>query len=748
MAGSRVVVNGGAPRRGRGRWFCLVTATALVAGLLASSTVADAAPNPSTELGPSASPSSVPGHGLSDVPAWVNDPVSWLIYHEYANGYPDGTFKPNRFITRAELTNMLWGVIDPATPSPPHSFSDVPIWVETAVNWIVDPANQPPYATGYPDGTFKPRRDITRAQVARMIYRLQGAPAWGTTCGGLTDIPLWAADAICWLVDNGHASGYPDSTFKPDIPISRAQTARILYRVYCEGTGPGHGIQADDPPGDDIDANCDGLDGQVEDSVFVHPTGADGAACGTQESPCATVDHGQARAQVLAVTDVLLAGGTYAPFTLNDGLSVVGGYGAANWQRGPDALGATDTIIDGDLGAGSSPVAVTADGLTSATSLTDVQVLGADAGAGEASYAVKVLASGTNLTLDQVHIVGGTGGAGTAGTNGTGATQTAATAGNPGENSEEIGSVCSTHRKSGGSGSGGAGTGGDGGSQDSSCTLGVCAGGACNATAGLAGSHATTNTASCGRGGAGGGPGGNPAGNGTAGQTGCVSDGSGGSAGGPTNGTYSAGAWAPSGGTGGAGTNGSAGGAGGGGGGGGGSDESNDDEGGGGGSGGHGGAPATAAGTGGGPGHAAIALLIDTSSPTLTGLEITLGTGGTGGAGGEGGLGQPGGAGGAGGKGLCGANDTYPGYPYGNCPTGGHGGAGGNGGAGGHGGHSGGGGGGAGGPTFGIVRHANATGTFGILFNGGAGGAGGAGGGTGVAGATGQAGLLQQVIDL
>jgi hypothetical protein len=114
-----------------------------------------------------------------------------------------------------------------------HPFSDVPAWVGPAVDWAY--CNQ--YMAGYPGNLFKPKSNMTRAQVARLLYRVEGSPPPGTGCGGLTDVPAWAEDAICWLVNQGYATGYSDDTFRPGDPISRAQVTRMLFRV--EGSPPG-----------------------------------------------------------------------------------------------------------------------------------------------------------------------------------------------------------------------------------------------------------------------------------------------------------------------------------------------------------------------------------------------------------------------------------------------------------------------------------------------------------------------------
>jgi hypothetical protein len=50
--------------------------------------------------------------------------------------------------------------------------TDVPRWIAGAVNWITDPVDRPPIATGFPDRTYRPSESVTRGQLTRMLYRL------------------------------------------------------------------------------------------------------------------------------------------------------------------------------------------------------------------------------------------------------------------------------------------------------------------------------------------------------------------------------------------------------------------------------------------------------------------------------------------------------------------------------------------------------------------------------------------------
>jgi len=462
---------------------------------------------------------------------------------------------------------------------------------------------------------------------------------------------------------------------------------------------------APDPAGDDIDQNCDGIDGEQDDAVFVNSnTGADTGTCGTTTEPCASIAQGQSRAVTSSKANVFVAGGTYGKFSVAEGLEIRGGYGQ-NWLRGVSASGATtaNVVASFDASAG-GPVGILADGIDASTTVADLRLTGASAAAGQTSYGMLVRNSTNALVLDSLNIVSGTGGAGANGANGTAGWAAPAAGGNAGGGGFEPGGTCN-NSSSGGGGAGapGAGSGGRGGFVDTNCgifSLNLNAQGGVNGSSasgsGGAGGNAETTALFCGDGARQ-----TDGGNGNTGAAGSNgSNGAGGAAGSP----------------GGSGALGSNGGGGGGGGGGGASDCNVDDAGAGGAGGGQGGARAVAAGNGGAAGAVSIGLRLQNASPTLVAMQITLGAGGNGGNGGAGAAGQPGGGGGAGGAAFE------------------RGGAGGNGGAGGTGGASGTGGGGGGGAAIGMSRNAASAPTGTPNFAGGAGGAGGTGGNSGAIG--------------
>ena len=86
--------------------------------------------------------------------------------------------------------------------------------------------------TGYPDGTFKPNKSITRAEFAAIVSKYIKNPKAADEV--FADVPMnhWAKDAIAKVKAEGWISGYPDGTFKPNAPITRAEAVSIVNRMF------------------------------------------------------------------------------------------------------------------------------------------------------------------------------------------------------------------------------------------------------------------------------------------------------------------------------------------------------------------------------------------------------------------------------------------------------------------------------------------------------------------------------------
>jgi hypothetical protein len=179
-------------------------------------------------------------HGFRDLPAWAVESITWLTENGYADGFPDRRFRPDDALTRAQAVRMLHRVARPpedAIERPAHRFADVPAWIDEAVRWAAaDPDGrgpaQPPMS-GYPDGTFRPDQAMSRGEFSRLLWRLAGAPP--APDHGFADVRPWVDGAVAWLSAEGLVTGWPDGTFRPDGPLSRAQAGRVLYRIHAAG---------------------------------------------------------------------------------------------------------------------------------------------------------------------------------------------------------------------------------------------------------------------------------------------------------------------------------------------------------------------------------------------------------------------------------------------------------------------------------------------------------------------------------
>lgn len=146
---------------------------------------------------------------------------------QYMNGYTDGTFRPDASITRAEASKLLASLLVNKIENEDHLFTDVDVsaWYADAVRQMTGFG----LVNGYTDGTFKPNAKITRAEFVAILSRLPH-DAIGTD-KSFNDVPKtnWAYDAVQTALAQGWISA--GTNFRPNAPITRAETVTILNRV-------------------------------------------------------------------------------------------------------------------------------------------------------------------------------------------------------------------------------------------------------------------------------------------------------------------------------------------------------------------------------------------------------------------------------------------------------------------------------------------------------------------------------------
>ncbi|MCC3374812.1 S-layer homology domain-containing protein [Cohnella sp. REN36] len=149
------------------------------------------------------------------------------------SGYPDGTFKPNAAVNRAEMAVMLTRLLGAEGSGTAAGFRDVASshWAVTGIS----AAAARGWMKGYPDGTFRPDAKLTRAEMAALLAAL--APKQGEAPDQTDNLPFsdirghWAEADILQAQRNGYLKGYADGTFQPDRILTRAEAAAILNQL-------------------------------------------------------------------------------------------------------------------------------------------------------------------------------------------------------------------------------------------------------------------------------------------------------------------------------------------------------------------------------------------------------------------------------------------------------------------------------------------------------------------------------------
>ena len=146
-------------------------------------------------------------------------------------GYADGTFGPKRNMTRAEVTTMFARLLTEQIEADKTYSSTFNDVAKNcwAANYI-GYMQQFGIVTGYTDGSFRPNAPVTRAEFAAIASRFEKLTQGSKS---FTDVPntYWAARYINFAATRGWVTGYSDGTFKPENPITRAEVAAVTCRL-------------------------------------------------------------------------------------------------------------------------------------------------------------------------------------------------------------------------------------------------------------------------------------------------------------------------------------------------------------------------------------------------------------------------------------------------------------------------------------------------------------------------------------
>ncbi len=176
-----------------------------------------------------------PGASFSDVTPsyWAGPQILILANHDIVNGLRPGEFVPTGSVTRGQLAKLLTKAFV-LPQSPTGSFKDVSssLWsfpyigAVTAKTWM----------NGFADGTFRPEGLTTRAEMAKVLVSAREFEATATAQPSFKDVTAshWAFPYVEAAASAGLLFGYEDGTFRPNKNLTRAEAAALIYRALVK----------------------------------------------------------------------------------------------------------------------------------------------------------------------------------------------------------------------------------------------------------------------------------------------------------------------------------------------------------------------------------------------------------------------------------------------------------------------------------------------------------------------------------
>ena len=194
---------------------------------------------PTTPITPPNTPTSpVANASFSDVPSnyWAQGFIQELASRNIIKGFPDGSFKPNAPVTRAQFAAMLNQAIDKVPIRASINFADIPanFWAAPAIQ----KAHIIGFMSGYPNNLFRPSENISRVQILVSLANglnyapTQPAPNILNIYSDSSAIPNYAQNSIAAATENRLVVNYPTlTTLNPNQPATRAEVAAFIYQA-------------------------------------------------------------------------------------------------------------------------------------------------------------------------------------------------------------------------------------------------------------------------------------------------------------------------------------------------------------------------------------------------------------------------------------------------------------------------------------------------------------------------------------
>lgn len=182
------------------------------------------------------------GYTDLDMNVWYHDGVHFCIENKLMNGTSTTTFAPGATTSRAMIVTILWRLAGEPIVNYAMSFDDVAsdTWYTEAIRWAASEG----IVNGYSDTAFGPNDNITREQLATILYRYEQKNGGGfkgmwmfrMDYVDLAEVSDWAYEAMCWMNMNSIVNGKPGKVLDPKGNATRAEAATMLYR-YCDIIG-------------------------------------------------------------------------------------------------------------------------------------------------------------------------------------------------------------------------------------------------------------------------------------------------------------------------------------------------------------------------------------------------------------------------------------------------------------------------------------------------------------------------------
>lgn len=174
---------------------------------------------------------------------WAQAAIATLEVRGIITGFPDGTFRSDSPITRGQLTRLLAAALNLNEEVRQLSgrnsrFSDTPAghWAAPYVEALAESG----LARGFPDGTFRPDQQVSRAEFAAFIVRAAGLlDQERLNAGGplhyadAASIPAWARAAVVTVTAENLVGGFEDNTFRPHRATTRAEASTVVLRLMA-----------------------------------------------------------------------------------------------------------------------------------------------------------------------------------------------------------------------------------------------------------------------------------------------------------------------------------------------------------------------------------------------------------------------------------------------------------------------------------------------------------------------------------